>query len=312
VEARPPRAERRPVVTGAPHAPDASDPAAFIAAFDCSRTLQVGFGDVATTLAVARAHQLRGDGGHTVVAGEGEGTAVSDVVETLRRAGLLAYVEVIADSSELALPQLLRDGFETEFALIHGGKRFEELFVEFVYLDRLLVTGGIMALAGARHRAVIAVLEFITGARAYELRSSPGAELAVLRKMGRHRARHELAPHWSANGNGPLFAYGDATEVDLKAPAALAPSATRELYLERAGAQELELRVAELGTSLLDAEQRASDLSLLRDALDDAEHRLVLSEAAHERAEHWLACMKGSASWRLTAPLRAAKALLAR
>jgi hypothetical protein len=61
-------------------------------------------------------------------------------------------------SSVDVLPELLRDGFETDFALIQGPKRFEDAFTEFLYLDRMLVTGGIMVLAGAEERSVDAVL----------------------------------------------------------------------------------------------------------------------------------------------------------
>jgi hypothetical protein len=207
--------------------------------------------------------------------------------------------------------------------------------VEFLYLDRMLVIGGIMALAGAEERAVAAVLEFVAQARAYELRSEAGSELAVLRKLGRQRTQETPYPsRWGQPGdrgerdrnlvteNGVI-----ASGVADRARAAVtngttrkAPS-TRELHLARAREGELEARVAELGARLLDAEQRAAELLRTRARIWEVElelqqaqgeiaelrGQLSLSEAAHERAEHWLACVNSSVSWRLTSPLRSAK-----
>jgi uncharacterized protein (DUF3084 family) len=84
-------------------------------------------------------------------------------------------------------------------------------------------------------------------------------------------------------------------------------SLARELHLVQARASELEIRVAELGACLVDAEQRAAELPSARAQLEERELELDRSEAAREEAEHWLAHLNASASWRLTAPLRRVK-----
>jgi hypothetical protein len=341
VEARPPSPERRRPLDGAPPVADQSDPAGLVAAFAYSRTLQVGFDDAAVALAIAGVHERRGVGSHTIIAAPAEAADASERVEHLRRAGLADRVRVIVGLAELTLPELVRDGFEADFALIGGGKRFEEVFVEFLYLDRLLVTGGVMALADGGEAAASAVLRFVAEARAYELRSLPGAHLAVLRKLGRHQAPGQPVPRWTTaahrNGDGtsPLTNASSASVTELPAAtgsrvSALEPSAAREQFLARARAEELTRRVAELGAALIDAEQRVGELAnarlrlketeleldavrhrlqLARSANRELEEQLETSQAAHQRAEHWLARIKSSPSWRLTAPLRAAKTL---
>jgi Methyltransferase domain len=301
-----------------------SELAAIVTEFDCSKTLETGLGRGGSALATATVHEQRGRGGHTAIDPHQESVFSSDGLERLRRAGLLHRVQFIASPSEVALPELLRDGIEIDFALIHGPKRFEDAFVEFLYLDRMLVTGGIMALAGAEERAVAAVLEFVAQARAYELRSDTGPELAVLRKLGRQRTQEPPFPSgWGlpgerggrdrnlasenggvAGGVADLPRAAGTNGTTLKAPS------TRELHLARTRAGELEARVAELGARLLDAEQRSAELLHTRARLGEVElerqraqgeigelrSQLSLSEAAHHRAEHWLACVNSSAS----------------
>jgi chromosome segregation ATPase len=95
----------------------------------------------------------------------------------------------------------------------------------------------------------------------------------------------------------------------------------RELHLARTRAAELEARIAELGSRLLDAEQRSSELVRTRARLTEVElelqrtkndvgvlrEQLSVSEAARRQAEHWLMRVNTSASWRITAPLRTTK-----
>lgn len=312
-----------------------ADVVALITEFDCSRTVETGSDLGALALAIAKVHDRRGTGQHTAISARGPSSLFAEATDGLRQAGLLHRVNAITAMSEVALPEMIRDGFEADFALIHGPRRFEDTFLEFLYLDRLLVPSGIMVLAGATERSVDAVLEFAGRARAYELSSPPGAELAVLHKSGGQRGQPILfpafwglsgddnaqapdqAPENGANGVTPLRPVGTTNGTPLKS------TSTRELHLAHARAGELEVRVAELGACLLDAEQRAAELLRtqarlrrsqaeshgLRDQLSLSEAEHERAEAALERSEHGLECITTSASWRLTAPLRVIKAL---
>ena len=92
----------------------------------------------------------------------------------------------------------------------------------------------------------------------------------------------------------------------------------RELERERAARAAAEAQIAELERRLLDAEQRAARIAELEIELRDVTTRYDLAlEAARaerdeargllERARRVHDEMVGSASWRLTAPLRAVK-----
>jgi hypothetical protein len=306
VDVSSPGVEQPRLVEEPAHVSERSELAAVVDEFGCSRTLQVGVGDASAVLALASAHERRGGGLHTVIAAPGRDGG--DGIEALRQTGLPDRVEVVTAQPELALPELLRDGVEIDFALIHGGAPFEQVFVESVYLDRLLVTGGVMALAGADGAAMRAVLEFIAEARAYELRSRPGAELAILRKLGQQRVDH--VPGAQIGHSRPDGRNGAGAAVDpLARPGS---SASRALFLARARADELEERVAELGRALLDAEQRAGEVIQARAEVNVILDQLSVSQATHRRLEHALTSITSSPSWRITAPLRAGKRFLGR
>lgn len=350
----PPRVEPSPSGNRAPRGPEehtliapslARQLAAVVTEFGCLATLETGLGYGGSAIAIARTHEQRGRGVHIAIDPQ-EQACSSHGLQNLRQAGLLHRVRVIASPSEVALPELLSDGTEIDFALIAGHKRFEDAFLEFVYVDRMLATGGILALSGADMDAMAAVLDYAPRARFYEPRSEPGAELAVMRKIGRVRGEETPTPtHWQygaalpAREPIPASTSGASgiSVADSTGPGRLSTtnSSSRELHLARMRANELQTRVGELGARLVDAEQRCAELprtnahladrerelqqardetDSLRDALTDVREELIgvreeltAAKAAHERAEHWLECMKSSASWRITGPLRLAK-----
>jgi predicted O-methyltransferase YrrM len=298
--------------------------AAVVTEFDCSKTLETGLGRGDSALAIATAHEQRARGEHIAIDADQESDFSLDAVARLRRAGLLHRVQLISGAAEVALAELLRDGVEIDFALIGGPKRFEDAFVEFLYLDRMLVTGGIMALASPETSAMAAVLDFAAEARAYELRLAPCSGFALLRKLGQQRTQETPFPSgWGRadelNAYGPSLApengvvAGGFANMPRAADAdasLLADSSTRELHLARAHAARLEARAAELSTRLLDAEQRGAELLRTRARLGEVELQLQETEVVLQHAqtaERWLADLQSSASWRLTAPLRAAK-----
>jgi hypothetical protein len=261
----------------------------------CSRTLATGLGRGESAAAIVGVHERRNDGLHIVIDPDQETVFAGDGLSRLRAEGLLSRVQFIDTAPRLALPELMRRGTELDFALIQGSKGFEDVFMEFLYLDRMLVTGGFVVVSGAGEDEVSALLGFVAHARCYEPRSPPGSELPVLRKLGHQHARETPFPsHWRRpGGHRPPY-----PEPSPAGGATLRSAATRELYLARAGAAELERRVHELGARLVDAELRAA-----RD-MSELHGKLALATAAHQQAEHWLASVNSSASWRLSAPLR--------
>jgi predicted O-methyltransferase YrrM len=63
---------------------------------------------------------------------------------SLAAAGVDGRVEVIEEESELALPQLVREGREFDFAFVDGNHRFEGVLFDLVFMDRLVKPGGLI------------------------------------------------------------------------------------------------------------------------------------------------------------------------
>lgn len=67
-------------------------------------------------------------------------------LRTLREAGVQDLVEVIEQDSRLALPRLVTEGREFDFAYIDGDHRFDGVFLDLYYMTRLVRPGGLIAL----------------------------------------------------------------------------------------------------------------------------------------------------------------------
>jgi predicted O-methyltransferase YrrM len=63
---------------------------------------------------------------------------------TLREAGVEELVEVIEEESQLALPELVRQGREFDLAYVDGDHRFESALLDLVFMDRLVRPGGLI------------------------------------------------------------------------------------------------------------------------------------------------------------------------
>ncbi len=63
-------------------------------------------------------------------------------LRNVRQAGFGSMVDFREDHSEIVLPELVRSGLVADFALIDGWHTFDQVMVEFYYLNRLLRAGG--------------------------------------------------------------------------------------------------------------------------------------------------------------------------
>jgi predicted O-methyltransferase YrrM len=65
-------------------------------------------------------------------------------LRTLREAGVQDLVEVIEEESQLALPRLVAEGRQFDFAFVDGDHRFEGVFLDLYYMTRLVKPGGLV------------------------------------------------------------------------------------------------------------------------------------------------------------------------
>jgi predicted O-methyltransferase YrrM len=124
---------------------DAAEIRALAVAEGARATLEVGLGLGlgALSLCAALLDVAGEDARHVVVEGfpgdfGGAGT------RTLRDAGVAAMVEQIHAESQLALPRLVAEGRGFDLAVIDGDHRFEGVFLDLCYADRLVRPGGLV------------------------------------------------------------------------------------------------------------------------------------------------------------------------
>lgn len=124
---------------------DARDIRSLAVAESVGTTLEVGLGLGlgALTLCQALLEVDRPAAAHVVVEGfpgdfEGAG------VRTIAAAGLEPLVEQIHEESQLALPRLAAEGRSFDLALIDGDHRFEGVFLDLCFADRLVRPGGLV------------------------------------------------------------------------------------------------------------------------------------------------------------------------
>jgi predicted O-methyltransferase YrrM len=90
-------------------------------------------------------------------------------LRNVRQAGFGSMVDFREDHSEIVLPELVRSGLVADFALIDGWHTFDQVMVEFYYLNRLLRAGGVMAFDDADRRSVNRVIRHALNYPAYRV-----------------------------------------------------------------------------------------------------------------------------------------------
>ena len=61
-----------------------------------------------------------------------------------RGSGSLELVEFDAEESQIALPRFLAEGRSFDFAFVDGNHRFDRVFLDVIYLGRLVRPGGVV------------------------------------------------------------------------------------------------------------------------------------------------------------------------
>lgn len=107
------------------------------------RTIEVGLALGLSALYLCRAVSERA-GRHVAVDPFQHESWGGAGLRTLRDAGVEQIVEVIEEESQLALPGLVAQGREFDFAFIDGDHRFEGVFLDLYYMTRLVRPGGLI------------------------------------------------------------------------------------------------------------------------------------------------------------------------
>ena len=128
-----------------------------------SRTIEVGLGYGIAALFICTALADAGHDGPHVAIDRHQSTRFAGCgLQALAEAGLAHMVEFIEGPSEVVLPRLLAEGRTFDFAFVDGNHRFDGVFLDLVYLGRLVRTGGIVAVDDHQLPAVARAVSFCT------------------------------------------------------------------------------------------------------------------------------------------------------
>lgn len=90
-------------------------------------------------------------------------------VRNVLHAGFAALLDFREQRSELALPELMRDGVSIQLALVDGWHTFDQVMIEFYYLNRMLEVGGVILFDDADRRSVNRVIRHALTYAAYRV-----------------------------------------------------------------------------------------------------------------------------------------------
>ena len=152
-----------------------------------ARTIEVGLAYGVSARAVCEGLVRNGHDGarHVVIDPFQETRFEGRWLRLLDEAGLASLVELHPEESQLVLPRLVAEGRRFDLAFVDGNHRFDGVFLDLVYLGRLVRGGGIVFLDDYQLPAVARAVSFCTTNLGWTLEEvSPPDELhqwAVLR-----------------------------------------------------------------------------------------------------------------------------------
>jgi predicted O-methyltransferase YrrM len=94
----------------------------------------------------------------------------------LAEAGVADLVEVHQEESQLLLPMMVVERRSFDFAFVDGNHRFDRVFLDLVYLGRLLRPGAVVFVDDVQLRAIARSIEFLTSNRDWKVEELSGAD----------------------------------------------------------------------------------------------------------------------------------------
>jgi predicted O-methyltransferase YrrM len=115
-------------------------------------------------------------------------------LQNVAAAGYAPLLEFHEHRSEFMLPQLLAAGTSVEFAFIDGWHTFDQVLLEFYYVNRMLSVGGVIAFDDAERRGINRVIRHALSYGAYRVFEPERGQSNDVSLGGRLRRRLNRIP----------------------------------------------------------------------------------------------------------------------
>ncbi len=159
-------------------------------------TIEVGLGYGISTLFICDGLLANGHpNARHVALDPNQSEGFSDVgLQVVDEAGAAGMLEFHAERSEIALPRFLSSGRSFDLAFIDGNHRFEAVFLDLIYLGRLVRGGGVIVLDDYQLPSVQKAVRFCLSNLGWGLEEEGAADelhhWAVLRTPATPRERN--------------------------------------------------------------------------------------------------------------------------
>lgn len=128
------------------------------------RTIEIGLGYAISALCICEALRASGDAGaRHVVLDPYQATRYADCgLQFLDDAGVADLVDFRAEESQIALPRFVMEERIFDLAFVDGNHRFDFVFLDLIYLGRLVRTGGVVMVDDYQLPAIARATSFCT------------------------------------------------------------------------------------------------------------------------------------------------------
>ena len=103
-------------------------------------------------------------------------------ITNLKRCNLTFY-RFIKELSEIALPELLKNNEEFDFAFIDGWHTFDQALLDFFYINRMLKIGGTVVFDDTDLPSINRVVRYVTNYPNYVFIGNIGRNITIKRKI---------------------------------------------------------------------------------------------------------------------------------
>ena len=141
---------------------------AWLAQYAATRVLEIGLAFGVSALFIADALADRPGATHDIIDPHQARDWHGCGLRHLERAGYGGRITFHDEPSELCLPRLLARGYRCDAAFIDGFHTFDQVLVDFYYVNRLLEPGGIVVFDDVHMPSVAEVLRHVAAYPCYE------------------------------------------------------------------------------------------------------------------------------------------------